>query len=64
MNKQFMSRSQWSLSQARAEMLRRGIPRKVIAPLLSLLRIVCNGIALEASPGSPGTLGGKSMGLF
>ena len=36
-----MSRSQWSLSQARAEMLLRGIPMKVIALLLSLLSVVC-----------------------
>lgn len=45
-----MSKSQWSLSQAGAEMLLRGIPMKVIAPLLLLLRVVCKWCPLGGVP--------------
>lgn len=45
-----MSKSQWSLSQARAEMLLRGIPMKVIALLLLLLRVFCKWRPLGSVP--------------
>lgn len=70
-----MSKSQWSLSQARAEMLLRGIPMKVIALLLLLLRVVCKWRPLGGVPlfswllwgekGAPmRSWAGKSIGLL
>ena len=45
-----MSRSQWSLSQAGAEMFLRGIPMKVIGLFLSLLRGDCKWRPLKGGP--------------